>query len=497
MNIKRSSGILLHISSLPSNHGIGDLGYDAYKFVDWLVTAKQSYWQVLPINIANDEGCPYSSCSAFGGYHLLISPEKLVEDKLLNKSDLDIRPEFTNKEHVNFSLVTEYKNILFQKAYNNFKSGKIFKKDFSAFIEREKDWLHDLAMYQAIFEQLGGFWPNWPPSLKNRETKSLEKFYKINQDRIDYHKFLQFIFFYQWDELRRYANARKIKLIGDIPIFVSHGSMDVWKNPEMFKLTGDLPYVVTGAPPDDFSPMGQRWGNPNYDWWQLEQTGFHWWKRRVSHLIDHFDLIRIDHFRGFAATWEIPYSTNDPRNGYWSFVPGHNLFHCLREHLGGLPIIAEDLGKITPDVVHLRESFGLAGMKILQFAFGEGDFNVNLPHNYHTDNCVVYTGTHDNETTIGRFKDMGNTLEKQYMMKYVRPWNLNDINWSFIELAMKTRAILAITPLQDIIGLDNRARINTPGNDKGNWTWRFIWNQITTHNTHHLSELTFHSGRSS
>jgi len=284
-------------------------------------------------------------------------------------------------------------------------------------------------------------------------------------------------------------------LIGDIPIFVAHQSMDVWKHPELFKLANNLPYVVTGAPPDAFSVDGQRWGNPNYNWWQMERNGFLWWKQRVGHNAKLFDLIRIDHFRGFAATWEIPATQPDPKQGYWSFVPGHNLFHCLGEYLGCLPIIAEDLGKITPDVIHLRERFNLAGMKVLQFAFGKGDHNENLPHNFHTNNCVVYTGTHDNETTVGRFKYMPDTLEKVYMLNYVRPWNMDDIHWAMIALAMRSRATLAITPLQDIMGLDNSARMNTPGVISGNWSWPFKWKNLRDRDQHHLSDLTYNTGR--
>ncbi len=488
MNNNRRSGILLHITSLPSEYGIGDLGTSAHKFVDWLVEAKQTLWQLLPFSIADQHGCPYSSCSAYGGYPLLISLDKLQQLGLLEKKDIpETKPLFGSR--VDYPLVEEYKYFLFTKAYETLQKKRKIKKEFEKFCESEAGWLQDLSLFRVISEHFGGKWPDWPIELRDRNNDALLKFNKDNLQRINFHKFLQFIFFKQWGELKSYANSRGVQLIGDIPIFLSLQSMDVWKNPKFFKLAGFEPYVVTGVPPDRFSPTGQKWGNPNYDWQEMEKDGFNWWINRVAYNLKFYDIIRLDHFRGFSATWEIPDGNHDPRSGHWCHVPGHNLFHCLGEKLGYLPIIAEDLGKITPDVIALRKRFGFPGMKILQFAFDEGDYNVNLPHNFDSDNYVVYTGTHDNDTTKGWFEQT-QTLEKHYARNYTDAWNDDQMNWSLIDLALKSSAKLAIIPLQDVMGLDNRARLNVPGVTEGNWQWRFSWEELKNQDRNHLKNLT-------
>jgi len=494
MRFERSSGILTHISTLPSRFGIGDIGPEAYKFADWLKTAHQTVWQILPFSLVDENGCPYSSASAYGANPLLISPEKLVEDGLLKKSDLG-EPETMFGAEVDYALVQEYKAYIHRKAYDRFvkKSSNIALLE--KFSEEESTWLDDLTIFLVISEQLGSGWVNWPTKLRNRDKKALKAFKEKNEEQINYHKFLQYIFFKQWGEFKAYVNAQGIKLIGDIPIFLSHQSMDVWKDQDHFVLAGGLPYVVTGAPPDTFSATGQKWGNPNYNWWRMEQDGFQWWINRIAFNKAHYDIIRLDHFRGFAATWEIPADNPDPCSGYWSEVPGHNLFHCLGNALGYLPLIAEDLGKITPDVCWLRDRFDFTGMKVLQFAFSEGDYSEHLPHNYHTNNCVVYTGTHDNPTSNGWFWALGDTLERSHAIKYTGAWNFDNFNWSLIHLAMHTRADMAITPLQDIMGLGNEARFNKPGVAKGNWAWRFKWEDLRDADKHHLSELTFNSWR--
>jgi 4-alpha-glucanotransferase len=495
MRFSRSSGILLPVSALPSPYGIGDLGPSAYKFVDWLRDAHQSLWQILPFSIADDFGCPYSSCSAYGGYPLLISPDRLVEDGLLAKSDLHDATDLFGKR-VRYDLVQEYKRILFYKAWDNFKKKKIFGFEFASFVEDERrQWLRDLALFLVLSEQMGPRWWEWPEKFKNRDADALEKFRKNNEEQINFHKFLQFLFFRQWGALKSYANSSGIKLIGDIPIFLSHQSMDVWKDPHYFKLAGGEPYVVTGAPPDQFSAIGQKWGNPNYNWPEMEKNGFQWWINRVAFNLRHYDIIRLDHFRGFAATWEIPADNPDPRSGYWSPVPGHNLFHCLGEKLGDLPIIAEDLGKITPDVIWLRDRFGFPGMKILQFAFNEGDHSANLPHNWGTDNCVVYTGTHDNQTTKG-WAEHAQVLEKHYAYRYSNAWNWENLNWSLAALAINSQALISLLPLQDVMGLGNEGRINVPGTQGSwNWSWRFRWEDIKQENIEHLRHLTRESHR--
>ena len=494
MQFPRSSGVLVHITSLPSKFGIGDLGPTAFKFVNWLKDAKQSLWQLLPFSITDGDGCPYSSCSAYGGNPLLISPEELVADKLLKKSEL-IDAEDIFGDRLQNSLVSEYKTFLFRKSFERFVKRDDLLTQFDDFYKEEKEWLLDLSLYIVISEQFGRNWVKWPDRYRHRDPAALKRFEKINQEQIRFHQFLQFLFFKQWKAFKKYANDNGVKLIGDIPIFLSHQSMDVWKNQELFLLAGGEPYVVTGAPPDNFSVFGQKWGNPNYNWWAMEQDGFKWWIKRIAFNLKYYNIIRLDHFRGFAATWEIPIDNPDPRSGYWSTVPGHNLFHCVGEALGDLPIIAEDLGKITPDVEWLRDRFNFAGMKILQFAFNEGDSNVHLPHNFRTNNCVVYTGTHDNPTSKGWFENMPETLEKHYAAKYAGAWNWHHMNWSLINLALSSRADVAIIPIQDIMDKGNEARMNIPGTAKGNWTWRFRWEELSDANKHHLRELTCHSWR--
>lgn len=494
MKFPRSSGILLPLSSLPSNFGIGDLGPNAYRFIDWLKEANQHLWQILPFSITDSHGCPYSSISAYGANPYLVSLEKLVEIELLQSNDLiDARQIFGTQVH--YEEVEEYKRVLFYKAFEKANREKIFETEFYKFCKSEAHWLDDLALFTVITEQLGNDWVQWPNEIKYRSPETLEKFRRLNEEQIDFYKFLQFLFFMQWAQLKKYANTQGIKLIGDIPIFLSHHSMDVWRNPELFKLDDyGMPYVVTGAPPDQFSTTGQKWGNPNYNWWRMEQDGFLWWRNRMSYNLRFYDIIRLDHFRGFAATWEIDRDNPDARSGCWSWVPGDNLFHCFKHFLGDIPLIVEDLGKITDDVKHLREKYHLPGMKILQLAFDEGNKSEHLPHNY-PENCVVYTGTHDNNTTKGWFSNLGSTLEAFYAVDYSKAWNWDNMNWSLIHLAAHSKAVMAIYPLQDILGLGSEARINTPGTLDGNWAWRFNWSQLRPEDTLHLADITKSSHR--
>ncbi|MCK5073383.1 MAG: 4-alpha-glucanotransferase [Bacteriovoracaceae bacterium] len=494
MQFQRSSGILLPLFSLPSPHGIGDMGPSAYKFVDWLESSAQEIWQMLPFAMANNSGCPYSSYSAFGGYPLLISPEKLYEEGLLSKTDIEI-PNEQFKYKVDYSKVHEYKHSIFKKAFNRFKNNSKYTSKFEAFLIKENEWINDLAMFLVLTSKYGNNWNEWPAQFRNRNPRELKTFSQTHQDEILYHQFLQFFFFLQWNELKTYANSKKVKLIGDIPIFVNYHSMDVWKHRLYFKLDQKgHPYVRTGAPPDDFSKTGQYWGNPSYDWKELEHNEFDWWIQRINFMLSHFDIIRLDHFRGFAATWEIPSHSVDARDGWWSHVPGHQFFNKVREKLGSLPLIAEDLGKITPDVHHLRDTFKFPGMKILQFAFGKGDVNHHLPHNF-GPNTVVYTGTHDNQTTNGWFWNLPDDMEKNYMLNYSGAFNHDNINWTLINLALSSPANLAIIPLADIIGLGNEARINTPSTVNDNWNWRFNWDQLKTKDKEHLKRLSIQHNR--
>jgi len=494
MKFPRASGILLPLSALPSEFGIGDLGPNAYKFIDWLNKAHQKLWQILPFSITDSYGCPYSSISSYGANPYLISLEKLVESGMLKAEDIiDVSGLFGSK--ICYEEVEEYKRVLFYKAFDRAREKKIFEKEFLNFCKVEAFWLDDLALFAVLTEQFGNYWVEWPHEIKYRDKVTLDKLQKINNEQILFYKFLQFIFFKQWAELKHYANTHDVKIIGDIPIFLSHHSMDVWRNPELFKLDNyGMPFVVTGAPPDQFSTTGQKWGNPNYNWWAMEQDGFSWWRNRMKFNLRFYDIIRLDHFRGFAATWEIERDNPDARSGSWSWVPGDNLFHCFKHFLGDLPLIVEDLGKITDDVRSLREKYHLPGMKILQMAFDEGDRNEHLPQHF-PENCVVYTGTHDNNTTKGWFKALGDTLEAHYAIKYSQAWSWDNMNWSLIHLAATSRAIMAIYPFQDVLGLGAEGRMNTPGTMTGNWAWRFDWSQVNKETTEHLASITQRSGR--
>jgi len=495
MQFSRGSGILVPLASLPSPFGIGDLGPQAYEFVDWLVETQQSYWQVLPFSITGVSGCPYSSISAYGGSPLLISPELLVEDHLLVPRDIQMHAYLFGPGKIEYSRVEEFKYFLFHKAFDNFQRGDHLHQEFAAFLKAEKEWCLSLAYFIALSEQFGAPWAKWPEPFKHRHPDALEHFAQKNYDQVLFHEFLQFIFFRQWERLKKYANQKGIKIIGDIPIFLNHHSMDIWQNPQFFKLNQfRYPYVVTGAPPDDFCQEGQNWGNPNYDWQVLEQDGFSWWIKRMAFNLRHYDVVRLDHFRGFAATWEIRAEQPDARQGYWATTPGYALFHKMQDKLGDLPIIVEDLGKITPDVDQLRQHFNFPGMKVLQFAFNKGWNAPNLPHNFE-ENYVVYTGTHDTMTTKGWFYGLGDTLERDFCLKYTKALNWENINWSLIALAMGSKASLAITPLQDVIGIGNEGRINTPGTDHNNWSWRFTFGQIAPEDSAHLRQLTIDTQR--
>ncbi len=494
MHFPRRSGVLLHITSLPSDFGIGDLGPNAYKFVEWLRDTDQKLWQILPISYADNTGSPYSAFSAFGGYPMLISPELLVIEGLLKPNHLKNKENFSD-ERVNYDQVRAYKKSLFKIAFENFNKGKNLHQEFAFFLETEKSWLDDFAIFLVISEQYGNYWVKWPERLKERNHFALDLFVKMYKEEILFQKFLQFMFFRQWDSLKEFANKNGIHLIGDIPIFVSHHSVDVWKYPQWFKMdkNGELS-IQAGAAPDMFSATGQKWGNPNYNWSIMEQDGFSWWIARMRFMMRHFDIIRLDHFRGFEAVWEVRTDAPNALNGWWAYSPGYSLFNTMKDKLGDLPIIGEDLGEITQAVRDMRDYFNMPGMKILQMGFGSGDTNAHLPHNY-TENCVVYTGTHDNNTSKGYFHNLPDGLEKIFVHAYLQRNTLHWINWDLIALAMHSRAHTAITPLQDIMGLGQEARFNTPGSIEGNWTWRFKWENLKEDDRLRFKEITFHSYR--
>ncbi len=479
---KRHSGILLHISSLPSRFGIGDLGPEAYHFIDFLHQSQMHCWQILPINPTDGTyyHSPYSSPSAFAGNILFISPELLCKDGYIKEESLFSKIKLP-KTKVNYEKVVMYKEQIFQEAYETFQSNPVMAKGWKVFLENQAFWLDDYALFTVMKEEFGGkVWTAWSDDLKYRKTEAITKFSAIFKDKLDKVKFLQYIFFKQWQALKDYAHQKEVEFIGDIPIYVTFDSVDVWMQPQNYKLDEGLnPYVVAGVPPDYFSETGQRWGNPVYHWETLKASGYSWWIERFKVNFELFDVVRIDHFRGMVNYWEIPAEEETALNGYWVDVPTEDFFNTVKNHFRSyfpdeeLPVIAEDLGIITDEVRNTMIQQGFPGMKILLFAFGDDEHNPYLPHNY-TENCVVYTGTHDNNTVCGWFQDDISEKEKQNLFQYLqREVSSKDIHWVFIELALKSSARLAIIPLQDILGLDGKARMNTPATTKGNWQWRF------------------------
>ena len=495
ISVNRSSGILLHPTSLPSPFGIGDLGPEAYKFVDFLVEAGQSLWQVLPLGPTGYGDSPYASYSAFAGNTLLISPERLVTDGLLDQSDLEETPVGP----IDYGHAHEVKATLLKRAYERFTTtdGTNLRAEFEGFVQQQSPWLPDYALFRALKDEHGGAaWTDWGPVGNARERLKPE---------IEAQEFYQFLFFRQWSALRSYCRQREIKIIGDFPIFVAHDSADVWMNPEQFKLDSDgKPLVVAGVPPDYFSSTGQLWGNPLYNWERMGADGFKWWIERVRATFALVDVARIDHFRGFAACWEIPSGDTTAERGRWVATPGRELFNSIRNALGGLPIIAEDLGVITDDVVALRDDLGFPGMRVLQFAFGgDPQKSIDLPHNY-IRNVVAYTGTHDNDTAVGWFNSVAGqgsmrTAEqideqRRFCLKYLNTTG-EEIHWDFIRAAWASVADTSITPLQDVLGLGGDARMNLPNSNAGNWAWRYQLGALTSGIALRLRELTWLYGR--
>lgn len=490
MNFPRASGILLHPTSLPNDFGIGDFGKTAFDFVDFLSDTKQTYWQILPLNPTGYGDSPYQSFSAFAGNTMLISPEKLVEEIFLTNEEIKNKPDFP-ADKVDYGAVYNWKNEILLKAFEKFER----TEDFESFCVDVAWWLDDYALYRAIRENENHkAWFEWNETLRFRDEEAIKKIRGELSVEIEREKFYQFLFFRQWMNLKKYANENGVKIIGDLPIFVSSDSADVWSNPKFFKLksTG-APSVVAGVPPDYFSKTGQLWGNPLYDWENLRADGFEFWKKRVGFGLITADVLRIDHFRGFEAVWEVPAKDKTAENGSWVKVPGWDLFHTLRENFPEMPFIAEDLGDITPEVLSLRDDFNLPGMKILQFAFGNGAENGYLPHNF-PNNCAVYTGSHDNNTSRGWYKS-ANKHEREFCKKYLRS-NGREIHWDFINAAFSSVADTAIIQLQDVLGLGGEARMNFPSTIGGNWQWRFRQKDLTAKIKEKLKETTETYGRS-
>jgi 4-alpha-glucanotransferase len=493
-NPNRSAGLLLHPTSLPGPYGIGDLGPSAYAWVDALAQARQRWWQILPLGPTGYGDSPYQAFSAFAGNPLLVSPQYLREDGLIDSRDLEGTQFPANR--VDFGPVISWKNRLLARAWQNFQAGRGqgLKGPFEAFVQQNAAWLNDFALFMALKDaHEGRGWQEWSVDARRRDPNYLRQARGRLGDSVGLHQFRQFLFFRQWQALRDYARRRDIRIIGDIPIFVSADSADVWANPELFQLDAERrPRVVAGVPPDYFSSTGQLWGNPLYDWEALRRTRFAWWVARFRGLMQQVDLVRLDHFRGFEAYWEVPAGRPNAIDGRWVQAPGRELLTTLRAELGGLPIIAEDLGVITPEVAALRDDFGLPGMRVLQFAFADTAKNQFLPHNYER-NTVVYTGTHDNDTTVGWYASASD-MEKDHVRRYLAR-DGRDVAWDFVRLAWSSVADYAITPLQDVLNLGTEARMNFPGRPQGNWSWRFLPEQVNAWTLDRLADLTRLYGR--
>ncbi len=491
----RAAGVLLHPTSLPGPHGIGDLGAAAYGWIDALARAGQKWWQILPLGPTGYADSPYQCFSALAGNPYLISPEALVKDGLLKPADLN--PPLFLRDHVDYGPVITYKIKLLQRAWKNFQAGAApkLRAEFETFRAEKASWLDDFGLFMALKDARGGeSWLTWERALIVREPTALTTARETMRLAAEEHRFRQFLFFRQWQALRAYAQTKKIKLIGDVPIFVSSDSSDVWAHPEHFLLDAQRqPLAVAGVPPDYFSKTGQLWGNPLYDWPELKRTGYAWWIERMRAALGQVDLIRLDHFRGFEAYWEVPAGNPTAEEGQWVKGPGADFLQTLRAGLGDLPLIAEDLGVITPEVEALRDDFNFPGMRILQFAFGGATEDRFLPHNYDTHNTVVYTGTHDNDTTRGWYLSISE-VERDFVRRYLGR-DGHDISWDMIRLAFSSVADLAVIPLQDILSLGGEARMNLPGTTGGNWQWRLQEGQLTEPILDRLGDLTNLYGR--
>lgn len=472
MNFERSSGILLHPTSLPSHYGIGELGKEAYSFIDFLNQAGQKIWQTFPLGPTGYGDSPYQCFSAFAGNPLLISLDILAEKGYLNPSD--IVPLYQSEiMDIDFGKVIHAKYPVLQHAFSRYSklASSAEKQNFEAYRQKHARWLDDFSLFMALKSHYGGqVWTEWESRLVHREPEAIREYQQKLRTEILFHQFLQYEFFTQWQNLKHYANQKGIKIIGDLPIFVAHDSSDVWSHPELFYLKSNgKPDKVAGVPPDYFSKTGQLWGNPHYRWDLMEKTDFSWWIDRFTSLYELSDILRIDHFRGFEAYWEVDGDALTAEHGKWVKSPGENLFRTVQKKLGRLPIIAEDLGVITPEVDALRNQFNFPGMKVLQFAFDSGPANIFMPHNF-LPNYIVFTGTHDNDTTLGWYVSrLGQ--EKEYVDQYLDT-DRNRICWDMIRLAIASCAVISIIPMQDILGLNNEARMNYPGRLGGNWKWR-------------------------
>ena len=472
----RTSGVLMPISSLPSPYGIGTMGKQAKKFVDFLDKAGQKYWQILPICPTSYGDSPYQSFSSFAGNPYFIDLEYLCKDKLLTKKECGSFDWGGSEKYIDYGIMYISRYKLLKKAYARFV--KNIPDDYEQFCKTEAEWLDEYALFIALKDANDGVaWSEWDEALKTRKPEAIDAAKKEYADDIDFYKMLQYLFFKQWRQLKAYANSKNIEIIGDVPIYVAGDSADVWANPKQFYLDEDLnPIEVAGCPPDAFSADGQLWGNPLFRWDVMKKDGYTWWTKRISAMADLYDIIRIDHFRGFDSYYAIPAEDDTAKNGEWKEGPGMDLFKVLEKKLGKLPIIVEDLGFLTPSVIKLLKDSGFPGMKVVQFAFDSREDSDYLPHNY-PKNCVVYTGTHDNDTVMGWMKTAPKSAVK-FAKEYLNLTKEEGYNWGMMRAAWSSVADMAIVPMQDILGLGSEARINTPSTIGENWKWRATADQI-------------------
>jgi 4-alpha-glucanotransferase len=501
MHLTRSSGLLLHITSLPSPFGIGDLGPSAYQFAEYLAHTRQRVWQVLPLVPVAYGYSPYSSPSTFAGNPLLISPERLRDQGLLWHEDLHDQPAWP-AHRVDFDRLVPFKLSLLETAYHRFVRGEghVDHDDFDAFCAASAQWLDDYALFMALkhrHDEAG--WTEWPEALAARRPEALAEARDELGARVHMHKFWQYLFARQWADLKAFCNERDIQIFGDLPIYVAHDSADVWASPGLFHLDGrGYPTVVAGVPPDYFSDTGQRWGNPIYRWDAMHDDGYQWWTRRLAATLRQVDLVRLDHFRGFEAYWEVPADEPTAVHGRWVPGPGAELFNALREHLGTLPVVAENLGIITPEVTALMRQFAFPGMVVLQFGFEVGAHSEHLPHNYTTD-LIAYTGTHDNDTLRGwwTLNSGANPHAHAYARRYLGVNGAGDegVSWAGVRAVSMSVANLVVFPLQDVLRIGTEGRMNTPGRAGDNWDWRFTFDQLTPEVTQWLKAVTEDYGR--
>jgi 4-alpha-glucanotransferase len=490
---KRGSGILMHITSLPSPYGIGTLGRAAYDFVDFLHAARQSYWQILPIGPTGFAESPYQSLSSFGGNPYFIDLDILSQEGLLSSEDYKYLDFGRDRERVDYPRIFENRYRVFKKAY--LKGRTIYSEEIEKFKEENSWWIEDYALYMALkFKNDLKPWDQWQEDIKLRREPAIEKCREALKDEIEYWVFLQYIFFTQWKCLKSYANSKGIQIIGDLPIYVAQDSVDTWSNSELFLLDGNKnPIKVAGCPPDYFSKHGQLWGNPIYHWEEHEKQNFKWWIKRIKKNMENFDIIRLDHFRGIESYWEVPYGNETAEEGQWMKGPGMKLIKAIEESLGKVNIIAEDLGILTPEVMKLKEEAGYPGMKVLQFAFQAGEESIYLPHNIDR-NSVVYTGTHDNNTIMGWFEDSSHR-DINFAIEYLKLNKVEGYNWGMIRGAWSSVSNTSIAPMQDFLGLGSHSRMNTPSTIGGNWCWRVKEEELSTALAERIRKLTILYGR--